>query len=65
MSDSDVAWIVILASLFGMAIGMLKKRVAVLEDDVELILDGDIELAKAGRRLRDRRVARETGKDRL
>ena len=61
MSDSEAGiWACVLAVLTAWLVVELSKRVRDLEEDVELLADGDTALVQAKRKLSDRRVARET-----
>ena len=64
MNDDNV-WIAVLAVLTAWLVIELGKRVRDLEEDVELLVDGDTALAQAKRKLSDRRVLRETERARL
>jgi len=65
--DNETAgiWACVLAILAAWCVVELSKRVRDLEEDVELIADGDTELVLAKRKLAGRRVARETERTRL
>lgn len=61
MNDSEAGiWACVLAVLTAWLVVELSKRVRDLEEDVELLADGDTALVQAKRKLSDRRVLRET-----
>jgi len=63
--DSEAGiWACVLAVMTAWLVIELSKRVRDLEEDVELIADGDTELVAAKRKLAGRRVSRETERTR-
>lgn len=64
MSETGT-WACVLAILTAWLVIELEKKVRDLQEDVELIADGDTELVLAKRKLAGRRVARETERTRL
>jgi len=66
MTDDNAGlWACVLAVITAWLVIELVKRVDDLEEDIELIADGDTELVLAKRKLAGRRVARETERTRL
>ena len=69
MMADDYAYLLVLVGVLGWAVVKLARKVEDLQEDIDLLADGDTELVKAKRELaygpalrRMQRVARETEK---
>lgn len=63
--NDDTVWIAVLAILTAWLVIEQGKHIRDLEEDVDLLIDGDTALAAAKRKLAGRRVSRETERTRL